>query len=387
MKPRILFVDHAAVLGGAELSLLDIAAHFKATSRVVLFGDGPFRERLEAADVPVDVLAAAQAVTQVSREGGLLHDLKAAPAVLGLAWELSRLARGYDVLYANSQKSMVVGALAGRLAGRPVIWHLRDLMTADHFSPAHRALTTLLSRLFIRRVIANSEATRDAFVRSGGSAARTVAVYNGINPAPFEDVRPEEVERLRQQLGLTDVRVVGVFSRLTRWKGQHVLLEALPQLPADVHALFVGDALFQEDRLYADALREQAERLGLHDRVHFLGFRDDVPLLLHVADVVAHTSTAPEPFGRVIVEGMLAKKPVVATRAGGAVEITERGRVGRLVPPGDALALSEALADLLGRPDEARRLAEAGYATAEARFTLRAMMERLEREIADVVAE
>ena len=386
MSPRILFVDHAGVLGGAELSLLDIATHFKATSRVVLFSDGPFRERLDRAGVPADVLEAARAVTQVSREGGLLHDLQAAPAVLGLAWELSRLARGYDVLYANSQKSMVVGALAGLLARRPVIWHLRDLMTAEHFSPAHRAVAALLSRLFISRVIANSQATRDAFVRSGGSAARTFAVHNGIDPAPFEDVRPEEVARLRERLGLQDVRVVGVFSRLAQWKGQHVLLEALPHLPKDVHALFVGDALFQEDQRYADALREQAERLSLRDRVHFLGFRADVPLLLHLTDVVAHTSTAPEPFGRVIVEGMLARKPVVATQAGGAVEITENGQVGRLVPPGDARALSEALADLLAHPDGARRLAEAGHATAQARFTLRAMVGQLEQHVDAVVA-
>lgn len=386
MTPRILFVDHAGVLGGAELSLLDIASHFRATSRVVLFEDGAFRERLERADVPVDVLAAARVVTQVSREGGLWRDLQAAPAVLGLAWKLSRLARRYDVLYANSQKSMIVAALAGRLARRPVIWHLRDLMTAEHFSPAHRAVAALLSRLFIDRVIANSEATRAAFVQSGGRATRTFTVHNGISPERFDEVDAGQVARLRERLGLRDVRVVGVFSRLAQWKGQHVLLEALRHLPPDVHVLLVGGALFQEDERYADALCRQAERLDVRERVHFLGFRDDIPHLLHLADVVAHTSIAPEPFGRVIVEGMLAKRPVVATRAGGAVEILEGDHAGRLVPPGDARALAEALTDLLAHPGEARQLAEAGHARALEHFSLGAMMEQLERQVADVAA-
>ena len=381
MTPRILFVDHVGVLGGAELSLLDIAAHFKDTSRVVLFSDGPFRHRLEEADVRVEVLTASRKMTQVSREGGFLHDLQAAPAVLGQAWKLARLARRYDVLYANSQKSMITAALAGQIARRPVIWHLRDLMTEEHFSPAHRAITTLLSRLFIDLVIANSQATRDVFVQNGGQAPRAVTVHNGIDPAPFRQVEDEAVAQLRDELGLRDVRVVGVFSRLAEWKGQHVLLEALPHLPPDVHALFVGGALFQEDQRYADRLRREAERLGLQDRVHFLGFRDDIPHLLHLTDVVVHTSTAPEPFGRVIVEGMMARRPVVATQAGGAVEILDEGRTGHLVPPGDANALARTLGDLLAHPGEAAQLAEAGAAAALARFSLGAMMDQLQEQV------
>ena len=384
MTPRVLFVDHVGVLGGAELSLLDIAAHFKDTSRVVLFSDGPFRHRLEEADVRVEVLAASQKMTQVSREGSFLHDLQAVPAVFGQAWKLARLARRYDVLYANSQKSMITAALAGQLARRPVIWHLRDLMTEEHFSPAHRAVTTLLSRLFIDLVIGNSQATRDVFVQNGGSASRAVAVHNGIDPAPFEQVEPDAVARRREELGLRDVRVVGVFSRLAEWKGQHVLLKALPQLPPDVHVLLVGGALFQEDQRYANQLRREAERLGVQDRVHFLGFRDDIPHLLHLADIVVHTSTAPEPFGRVIVEGMMASKPVVATQAGGAVEILDDGQTGRLVPPGDAEALAHVLNDLLAHPEKAQRLAEAGQAVALARFSLGAMMDRLHEQVTAV---
>ncbi len=91
------------------------------------------------------------------------------------------------------------------------------------------------------------------------------------------------------------------------------------------------------------------ESEGLANRAHFLGFRDDVPALMKGVDIVAHTSIAPEPFGRVVVEGMLAGKPVIAARDGGVTEIIDDGRDGLLVPSGDANALAAAIRQLADR--------------------------------------
>ncbi len=293
------------------------------------------------------------------------------------------LAQGYEVLYASSQKAFVVGALAGRLAGRPVIWHLHDVLTADHFSATHLRVAVALANRFTSRVIVNSKATAEAFEKSGGRANDVRVVYNGIDPRPFHTVAPAEVDTLRRASGLTGVRVVGVFSRLAPWKGQHVLLEALTQLP-EVHALLVGEALFGEST-YAEALREAAKFLKLTDRVHFLGFRDDIPRLMHLSDIVLHTSTVPEPFGRVIVEGMLARRPVVASRAGGAVEIIQDGVTGALITPGDPEALVRVLADLLTDPYKRQAFAEAGHASALERFSLQVMREKIERQVNEVI--
>ncbi len=393
MKPRILFVDHVGVLGGAELSLLDIARYFKESSRVVLFEDGPFRERLEQAGVHVHVLPAPGAVARVAREGGLTADLRAAPGVLRLAGRLARRARGFDVLYANSQKSMIVAAVAGLLARRPVVWHLRDLMTADHFSRGHRWVTTCVANTLVARVIANSQATCRAFVESGGRAERVATVHNGIDPAPFDAVDGDDVERLRKEWAPEGAPLIGVFSRLAPWKGQHVLIEALRHVPpasagaGSAHVLLVGDALFGEEARYAEALRRQVRRLGLAGRVHFLGFRDDVPQLMRAVDVVAHTSTAPEPFGRVIVEGMLAGRPVVATKAGGALEVVEDGATGLLVPPDAPHVLGEALQQLLTCPDLAARLARDGRAAARRRFSMQQMLGGVAQQIHHVLLQ
>lgn len=385
MKPRILFVDQSGAPGGGELSLLDIAKHCREACEVVLLSDGPFRALLEEAAVPVTVLPAPPAFSGIGRERGGVRELRALAPILKLARRLAQRAEGHDLIYANTQKAMIVAALAGKLTKKPVIWHLRDILSSDHFGGVQRWAAVKLANFWISRVIANSTATAEAFVTAGGDGARVTVVYNGIDPSVFELVSDERQMRLRADLGLGREPLVAVFGRLSAWKGQHVLIEALALLPG-VHALIVGAALYGEDA-YADELRRQVAAMNLADRVHFLGFRGDVPELMSLASVVVHTSVAPEPFGRVLVEGMLAKRPVVASRAGGAVEVIEDGTSGVLVPPNDSHALAHALAKLLSDEARGRRIAANGYARACRHFSLDVMLAKVEREVASVLAK
>ena len=383
-KPKILFIDHAGVMGGGQYSLLDIARHFASSSKVLLFADGPFRERLQQAGVSVEVLPAPRKVSGVSRQASLFQDLRAVAGVLQLARSVAKHARDYDLIYANGQKPMVVSAFVAWLANKPLIWHLRDTLTVQFESRLHLWLATTLANWFVARVIANSKATAEAFVQSGGRADLVQTVYNGISVAPFRAVTPEQVATARQQFGVGSAPVIGAFGRIAPWKGQHVLLEALPQLPG-VHVLFVGDAIFGEDA-YGQKLREQAVALGVADRAHFLGFRQDIPLLMSAVDMVVHTAVEAEPFGRVLVEGMLARKPVVATRGGGTPEIIENDVSGLLVPPSNAKALVAAIGGLLANPASAQKLAEAGHAVALQRFSLEALLAGVTRQVEGVLA-
>lgn len=381
MPFRVLFVDHTAQLGGAELSLLSAAKAFRATGHTVLFEPGPFLERLHASGLSASVLPAPAFLQDVRREGGVGAALASVPGLLRLAARLARRARAFDVLLANSQKAMLVAGLAGRLARRPVVWCLRDLLTAAHFGRLNRGVAAAASRLLVDRTVANSNATRDALVAAGGAPGRIEVVHNGIDAGPFLAVTEADVAALRRELALPPAGVVGVFSRLAAWKGQHVLLDALEALPGAT-ALLVGDALFPEDERYADRLRQTIRRRGLVGRVRMPGFRADVPALMRACDIVLHTSTAPEPFGRVVVEGMLAGRPVVATDRGGPAEILAGSSAGLLVPAGDADALAAALGRLLARPGQARAMGAAGRARARSRFSVEQMVDGLERALA-----
>jgi glycosyltransferase involved in cell wall biosynthesis len=375
---RILFVDHAGVLGGAELYLLDIARHYRDRCTVLLFEDGPFRERLEAGEVNVRILDAAQAFQSIRKAGSLWDAIRALPGTLSIIARLAEHARRHDVIFANSQKALVAAGPSAWWAGRPFVWSLHDILTADHFSRTNRQVAIRVANAFADRVIVNSQATQAAFERCGGAANRCAIVYNGLDADRFALLPDTRRRILRTRLGLPeDAFTVGVFSRLAPWKGQHVLIDALSDLPG-VHALFVGDALFDGDESYAETLRTRAAQRGVADRTHFLGFRDDVPVLMQLVNAVVHTSTAPEPFGRVIVEGMLARRPVIATNAGGAREIVNDGCTGLLVPPGDVRALAAAVRHVADHPQQAATITEAAHARACRRFSKQAMVARID---------
>ncbi|PMS35023.1 glycosyltransferase involved in cell wall biosynthesis [Trinickia symbiotica] len=363
---KVLAVDQSGVLGGAELSLLELGRHMSDSVEVVLFDDGPFRLALEQAGVGVDVLEAPR-LRGITKGGGLPR-IATLRGIGLLVRETARRARHFDVIYANTQRAMVVSALAGAIARRPVVWHLRDIVSAEHFGRLQRMAIKWCGKFGLDHVIANSAASAKAFIDlTGARKERVDVVFNGISETPFRryDKVPRDV--LRERLGLPlDAFIVGSFSRLAHWKGQHVLLEAALRDP-DMHVALVGAPLFGEHD-YEASLKAFAQTHGMASRVHFLGFREDIPACMRAVDIIAHTSIAPEPFGRVIVEGMLAKRPVVGMRAGGVTEIVEDGTNGLLCEPDDATALAEALARL--RTDEGlrARLIENGYEAARRRF-------------------
>ncbi|WP_175995101.1 glycosyltransferase family 4 protein [Burkholderia vietnamiensis] len=378
--PATLVLDQSGVLGGAELSLLEIMKHMRANADVLLFDDGPFRAALGEIGARVDVLDQG-ALAGVRKQGGV--SAGALKQLVALVRNVARRARRAEVIYANTQRAMVVAALAGRLARKPVVWHLRDIVSGDHFGGKQLKAIKYCARFGITRVIANSDASAQAFRALTGFTPQHVdVVFNGISAEPFDALENVSQAALRARFGLPEhAWLVGSFSRLAHWKGQHLLLEAATRHP-DMHVVLVGAPLFGEDE-YAAQLHETVARHRMGDRVHFLGFQRDVAACMKAVDMVAHTSITPEPFGRVIVEGMLARRPVVAARAGGVVEIIEDGENGLLCEPGNAAALADALGRLKHDGALRERLVASGRATAVRRFGTETYVERVEKILAD----
>jgi glycosyltransferase involved in cell wall biosynthesis len=368
---KILFLDQSGKPGGAELCLLDAAKFYRDRCLVGLFADGPFREQLEQHQIPVQVLTT-EAI-QVRKDSNLLQGVSSLGQLLPLIGRVTQLSRDYDLIYANTQKALVVGAIASLLSRRPLVYHLHDIVSADHFSAVNRRLIIGMANL-ASRVIANSEASRMAFVTAGGRAPAEV-VYNGFDPELYSNHQSSALQ-IRQALQLDDQFVVGHFSRLSPWKGQHVLIESLTHCPADVTVLLVGDALFGE-QAYVQQLHQQIAALKLENRVRFLGFRSDIPQLMTACDLIAHTSTAPEPFGRVIVEAMLCDRPIVAAQAGGAMELVSHGETGWLCPPNDAQKLAEIILTCRNHPEQAAAIARRGQIQAKQRFNLATINQQL----------
>ena len=367
---KILYLDHTAQIGGGELSLLSWLKHEPATARVLLFEDGPYRALLESSDIAVDIFSSSEPIA-IRRGSGLSALVRAVPSIVRFRARLRTRTAGFDVLYANSQKAFFMSALALRRRQK-LVWHLRDILTAEHFSRSLRRLAVFTANRFATVVIANSQSTADSFVAAGGDPTKVKVVYPGIDPTPFDSVSEVGVRALSEDLWPSADLTAGIFGRITEWKGQLILLEAISALPR-FQAVIIGDALFGE-QAYKDVLIERASRADLKGRVHFLGFRKDIPTLMRAIDIAVHASVAPEPFGRVIVEGMLARKPVIATRAGGAAEIIRDQIDGILVTPGSVSEMHSALERLQTDPALRMRMAQAGRQRAEASYSAEALI-------------
>ncbi|CUX58795.1 MULTISPECIES: glycosyltransferase family 4 protein [Agrobacterium] len=363
-----LFVSHTGEKGGAELFLADLVKAGPHSWRACFLSGGATAEDLAKAGRPPVMLSAGEKMLSIRRNSSFGTLARGAADVMAVAWQLSREARHFDVICANSQKALFVCALAAKLSRRPLVWILHDIVTDPAFSSTNRRASLAFARLFARLVAVNSEETGRAFIEAGGEADKVRIVYNGFDPAKAKLHDAGMAARLRAELGFGPQPLVGLFGRLSEWKGQHVFLDAIAAMEG-VQAVIVGGALFGQEA-YEARIREQASRLGLDGRVRFLGFRSDVPELMASMDAVAHTSIVAEPFGRVVVEAMMCGRPVVATRGGGVTEIIRDGETGLLVPPGDASALAAALGAILYDPALAQRLGESGREDVSDRFSL-----------------
>jgi glycosyltransferase involved in cell wall biosynthesis len=374
-RPRILFVNHTAQPGGGEIALFNLVHHLDRTRfhvAVVFLSHGPLIDQLRATGVETHVLDAGDVVDirKDSLDGkGLLH-VRQGMETARIVWRLSRLIRRCraDIVHANSLKADLIAGAAGRLAGTPVIWHVRDRI-ADDYLPRKVAMAfRWLSRYVPRFVVANSRATLQTLGKLSDS--RSAVVHDGTPILPLPVAAPAD------RTG----PVIGLVGRISRWKGQDVFLRAaakvLHRFPAAQFQV-IGGPLFGEEAFERE-VHALAATLGIRHAVAFTGFRRDVRELIGGLDVLVHASTVPEPFGQVVIEGMCAAKPAIATAGGGVLEIVRDGQTGHLVPMGDDAGMAVAIEKLLADPVRAAAMGRAGRRRVVEHFSIERTASRVE---------
>lgn len=332
---RVLYLDHCARLSGGELALLRLLPSLDVDAHVILGEAGPLVDKLRQAGVSVEVLPTSGSTGSLGREQVSAGQLPA-QALLDTGAHIARLAARLrrlrpDVVHTNSLKAALYGGVAARLAGLPVVWHVRDRI-ADDYMPAFACrLVRTAARVLPTAVIGNSRTT---LATLGPAGAAGVAIASPLGFAPFTVASAPRSDGLR----------VGIVGRLDPWKGQHVFLEAFAKAFPDggAIAVVVGAKLFGAPG-YERELEQLASALGIEERVEFRGFRESIVEELSDLDVLVHASVVPEPFGQVVVEGMAAGLAVLAADAGGPAEVIQDGIDGLLYPPGDVDALARAL--------------------------------------------
>jgi len=380
---KVLFLDQTGNIGGAEKSLAAIAERYEKQCLICLFEDGPYKEMLVERSIPV--LIVNNKPLTIRRESNVFEVVANAFQVVPLIFEVAKISKDYDIVHANTPKALVVGSLASLISGRPLTYHLRDILVPEHFSWINRRVIVTLANLFVKKIIAVSKAAGDAFVAAGGKRELIQVIYNGFDVGKYQG-HDAAGQTLRESLGIDNRFVIGHFSRLAEWKGQHVLIKAMAHCPDNMLALIVGDALFGESD-YAQSLKDSVVELGLQDKVMFLGFRKDVPQLMAACDLIAHTSIAPEPSSRVLVESTLGAKPLVATADGGSVETIEDGVTGWLVNPNDSEALADKLNELFQKEEYRNQIAQQAQKIISERFDINKTWQSVDSLLHHIVEE
>ncbi|HEY9791892.1 MAG TPA: glycosyltransferase family 4 protein [Candidatus Obscuribacterales bacterium] len=375
-KPvNIMFIDHTAKLSGGEIALLRLISaldreRFRVS--VVLFSNGKFASELKKIGVQPIILPLDSRVLNTRRESlgaGLFLQLGIFQSVLkqiALLRDLIAL-RKPDIVHTNSLKSDIIGGLAARLAGVPVLWHIRDRIAPDYLPSSATKLFRLLARIVPAYLVANSNATMQTLP----TGQRASVVYDGIP-------KPQKTGRQNRQLS---TNTVGLIGRISPWKGQHIFIEAaaivLKKRP-DTRFEIIGSTMFGEED-YLRGLREQIASLGLTHAVNLVGFRDDISDALSNLSIFVHASVLPEPFGQTVLEAMAAGVPTIASDAGAIPEIVTHEETGLLVPPGDPAAMAQAILRLLDNRSFAQTIASRARQVAIERFSINMAATRMQR--------
>ena len=180
---KILFLDQSGKLGGAELCLLDLAKVYPE-ALLGLFEDGQFRQLAEQNQVSVKVLS--DRAIAVRKASSWLTGLSSLSQLIPLVANVTQLSRSFDLIYANTPKALIVGAIASFIGRCPLVFHLHDILSLDHFSAANRWLMVALCNRFASRVIAVSQASLTSFIEAGGRSEIAVKVYNGFQPEDYD---------------------------------------------------------------------------------------------------------------------------------------------------------------------------------------------------------
>ncbi|HXZ00692.1 MAG TPA: glycosyltransferase family 4 protein [Stellaceae bacterium] len=361
--PAVLQILPRLVTGGVERGTVEVAAALVAGGwkSVVASEGGPM-------------------VREIERAGALHVELPlASKNPFTMRRNVARLAQlirreRIDILHARSRAPAWSGLAAARRTGCHFVTTFHNVYGDGNW--IKRRYNAVMAEG--ERVIAISRFVAEQAMRVYGvPAERLRIIERGVDFGRFdpERVSAERVIRLAREWQLPDgVQVVMLPGRLTRWKGQLVLIDAIARLERqDLRCLIIGTGKGR----YRRQLIEAIGRRGLGGVFRIVEDCRDIAAAYMLADVVVSASTRPEGFGRVIAEALAMGRPVVATDHGGAREIVRGGETGWLVPPADPEALARAIAGALAlSAPERMNLARHAIAHMRAHFTTQAMTDR-----------
>lgn len=384
----ILFIHQSAELYGSDKTLLLLLKYLDKTkfkAVVILPFDGPLKTALEKENIVVVIAPVLKLYRKMFTPKNILQFFKDIKTGFNVINQLHKK-HHFDIVYSNTL-AVLLGFFYARKSKIKHIWHVHEIIESPK-------IFTTLFRVFLEnksntQIVYNSIATQNFWNKTVAFIGKSQVINNGLE-IPKSVILESERDQIRAELLKSkpnDIIIV-LVGRISRWKGQLVLLKAFFELSKKydfIKLAFVGSAPPNQE-LFLENLSNQIKEYGISKKVEIIPFHDDIYKIWQSIDIAVVPSTEPEPFGLVSVEAMLAKKPVVAANHGGLTEIIINEETGYLVEPNNEIALAEAIAILIENPNLRNEFGENGYQRAVKEFSVEKYVDSFEELFANRVS-
>ena len=378
---NILFIHQSAELYGSDKTLLLLLKNLdknKFKPIVLLPFDGPLKEALENENIEVVIAPVLKLYRKLFTPKNLVGFFKDIKAAFKIVNELHTKYQ-FTLIYSNTL-AVLLGIMFAWKNNIKHLWHVHEIIEKP--SLFKKAFIGLLSLKCNTHIVYNSQATRLFWEVNNTIKNKGIVIHNGIeiNNLQCSSTEISEVRKKLFQAQPNEV-VLALVGRISRWKGQMILLDAfnnLVQKNENIKLVFVGAPPPNQEKFQED-LEERITSFQLNDKVLIIPFQNEIHKIWQAIDIAVVPSTEPEPFGMVAIEAMLAHKPIVGSNHGGLTEIIVNNETGFLVTPKSVQDLVIALEKLIQNELLRKEMGEKGYLRVTTAFSVGQYVDSFEK--------
>lgn len=378
---NILFIHQSAELYGSDKTLLLLLKNLdkdKFKPIVLLPFDGPLKETLENENIEVVIAPVLKLYRKLFTPKNLIGFFKDIKAAFKIVNELHKKHQ-FTLIYSNTL-AVLLGIMFAWKNNIKHLWHVHEIIEKP--SLFKKAFVGLLSLKSNTHIVYNSQATKVFWELNKIIINKGVVIWNGIEINTPESSTSELFD-IRKNLFLAQPNeiILALVGRISRWKGQMILLDAfnnLVQKNENIKLVFVGAPPPNQEKFQED-LEERIASFKLNDKVLIIPFQNEIHKIWQAIDIAVVPSTEPEPFGMVAIEAMLAHKPIVGSNHGGLTEIIENNATGFLVTPNSVQDLVIALEKLIQNELLRKEMGENGYLRVTTAFSVEQYVDSFEK--------
>lgn len=350
MKKKILFVTHSGELGGAESKMLTLIQDTKFECEILILSDGKLAEKAKRLGIKTQTLLMPKLISSLRKGTKSLDYSFGFSEMKNFLVKYNSRKDDFDFIVCMSQKAHFL-TLMSKIPKDKIIWFMNDRLNRDYFGFLAFNFIKISSKFTKYPIILNSKISKDDWHSAKARKNNIHIIPSGIDTTLYDKKKnnsDKKIAEIKDNYHSSADNVISLVGRICEWKGQDLAIEAIKDIDNAV-LLIIGGAQFAGDELYEKFLKNKVQSYRLEKKIFFMGHVDNISDYLFASDLVIHCSTIPEPFGRVIVEGMLAEKIVLAPNSGGPLEILEEGKTGYFYKMGSIESLKTKIKEIFNK--------------------------------------